>query len=192
MKFKLLSIVLLIVSVGWASYEIVGAILISNSTGILKVETTDPNAVLEVSQTYTNAQYIGNGNTTVRLKPGTYLLSASDQGVQVMKSVQINLKQKTVQNLDLESLISSSTSDNNLLKKLPVLGPASEYNINYYLSYSNGQSQPIITIGYTTGKSKLDAINWLSYAGFNPSNFQIQYTNITPPPSDSNYYVGGQ
>jgi len=179
---------LIFIAVLMTALEILNSLQISSKTGILKVYSSDQAATLAISKSYGQAQYIGLDSAKVRLDPGTYLVSASVGSIREMSSVQIVKGQVVTKSFDMRTLTQQADKNNNLISKLPITGPASEYTIAYYLIFTGGQSSPVITISSYSDKGKQDALAWLGYYGFKPSDYQIIYITTTPPPVDANYF----
>jgi len=59
-------------------------------TGLLTITTSDLHATITISGNKTTAAIIGTGNTKVRLKPGSYLIVAGNQGMQASQVVTVS------------------------------------------------------------------------------------------------------
>jgi hypothetical protein len=78
----------------WGLYQVVSAINITQTTGILKAQASDKNAWLSISQDNHAAKIIGKGSAKVRLEPGVYYLAAQNGGSKATAILKIQ-KQKT-------------------------------------------------------------------------------------------------
>lgn len=70
-------------------------------TGLLKVTTTSPDAVVSISRAGSAAEIIGTGSANLHIKPGDYLVVAANNGKQTSSVVQVRLKQTAAIKLDL-------------------------------------------------------------------------------------------
>ncbi len=189
-QIKAVVVVVILLLVALVVYEALSALSITKSTGVLVVNTSNPSAIIEISQANTEAQYVGKDSVKLRLKPGSYLVSASNSGEQTSTAVQINKGQTNNQTLDINAVVAEAVTTNAVIGKLPVLGPGLEYTISYYLEYSNGQSKPVITISSGTAQAKSDALSWLAYQNVTPANYDIQYIATAPPAANGNDFEG--
>ena len=160
------------------------------TTGVLRLTTNDSSAILAISGIDEGSEYIGQGSANVRLKPGTYEVSATDQGTIVTTSVTITKQQKTSKYFNVSSQIERTQKYNSLIAQLPQIGPASIYEVNYYMAYHNGQSSPVITVTSSGSEGTQQAQAWLESNGFKLSDLQIQYTTQQLVPNDANEFVG--
>jgi hypothetical protein len=71
-------------------------------SGILKVSTASPDAIISVSQSGYGAEIIGQGSASVHIAPGTYHLAATVNGKEFTKTVQVALKQTTSTVIELK------------------------------------------------------------------------------------------
>ncbi len=192
---KTLVTVICILLLVFSAYMVYNTIHINSTTGILDVTTNGASSLIDVSQNNTNAKFIGTGSKSVRLTPGTYLVSARITNSLVTKSVTITDQQTASVFLDINSVANQYTKDSALLSKLPYTGPASTFLIDYYLKYTNGVSTPIITVSYSSTNAKTAALSWFAYNGFKTSDYVIQYTATAPTTSSAslggNTFVGG-
>jgi hypothetical protein len=76
-------------------YQIARTIYISQTTGILKVSSSDNQAAVSVTQSDRQAAAIGVGSVGVHLAPGTYLVAVSDKGQQATSVVHVSKKSTT-------------------------------------------------------------------------------------------------
>jgi hypothetical protein len=160
------------------------------ATGVLRLTTDDASAILAISGTDQGSEYIGQGDANVRLKPGTYDVSATDQGTTVTTSVTIAKQQKVTKYFEVNSQIKKAQKYNSLIAQLPQVGPAAIYQISYYMAYHNGQSSPVITVASSGSEGTEQAQAWLEGTGFSLSDLQIQYTTQQLLPADGNEFVG--
>lgn len=85
------------------AYSVVGAIRTAQNTGILRVSTSSPAAVLSISRSGYGAQIIGRGDTSIHLVPGTYHVAATLEGKEFTKVVRVNIGQTTVAKVELKN-----------------------------------------------------------------------------------------
>jgi hypothetical protein len=185
---RFLTILITLAVFAVAIYLIVSSILTTHSTGILDITTSDPNATLAVSSNNHQSQYLGLDHARVRLSPGTYLVSASSGSNIDMTSVSVKKQEITSTTLNINQVTASNNQYNQVIAKLPVTGPASEYTINYVLSYTNGQLLPILVISSTSEASKQAALGWFNYYHFNINNYRVEYRSLAPLPTSYNYF----
>ena len=176
MRLRLLLYLVGLLIVGLSVYIIVSAVTTSRDTGILHISSSDPNASLIIGQNNTGSVFLGKGNARVRLKPGAYEASASDNGYQTLAVVQIRKAHTTVSALTLV-LAAESTSSGGLFNELPFLGPASEYQISKTTQVSNNNSGPVLVITAPNTKAREDALDWITSQGYNPTVYTIKYEN---------------
>jgi hypothetical protein len=168
-------------------YSVTADILIDKSTGLLDVSSTDKNAGLTISQPNTQATSIGRGSTSIRLKPGTYQVFASDNGYQTFSTVQISKTQTDNVRLPMVAAAGSSKA-NQIFGELPFVGPAAEYQITELTKVSGNSSGPAMLISAPDSSARQDALNWIRSQGFNPSAYIIQYQ--TAQVTDNHYTNG--
>jgi hypothetical protein len=102
-RLKQLSILIALLIVVFSLYLVASAIVTASKTGLLHVSASDPKAGLVISQADTQAAYIGTGNAKVRLKPGKYSVSASNNGYQAVATVQVYKKHTTTSYLSVRA-----------------------------------------------------------------------------------------
>lgn len=145
-----------------------------SSTGLLYLQSSDPNAALVVSQQKTQPKSVGTGNAKLRLSPGKYQVTATDKGYQTTATVSVYKKKSSSSYLQLvTSELPSNVSG--LLPKLPVIGPASEYYISVSSQSSNNSSSSVIIINAATPSDRQGALNWIRQQGYNPSYYKIEF-----------------
>ncbi len=168
-------IILVVVAViAFCVYQLSFTIYVLQTTGTLEVSSSNNSALISISQEDHEAKVIGTGAAKAHLKPGSYLVSASQNGYQTSTVATITTKQTTNISLKLASA-SSSTTANKLLGKLPFLGPNAEYEITATILAENNSSGPVITITTATPQGKQDALQWIKDQGLNPTDFTIKY-----------------
>jgi len=84
----------------FAVYLVTSAVVARQTTGLLTITSVDKNAALVVSQSNTDAVRVGVGSAKVRLKPGTYQVSASDSGKQANGTVTVSKQHTTNSHLN--------------------------------------------------------------------------------------------
>jgi hypothetical protein len=162
-------------------YQLGSAIYISQTTGILKVSASDPNATITLRRSGYKTVNVGVGQARVHLSPSPYTLIISSGRNQFSKPVQVFKKQVVTVKVGSLSAGQAQTSQansaaNSLIKLLPFSGPNNEYVVNYSYQFTSGSAQPVINIITATAKGKQDALAWISGLGFNPSAMNIQYS----------------
>ena len=105
MRLKLLSLLACSAVILLCVYVMVSAVMTAQTTGIISINSSDSNASITVSQANTQALAIGTGSASVRLRPGAYRVSASDNGYQNTSVVNVSKKHtsKVVLNLPAAS-----------------------------------------------------------------------------------------
>ncbi len=83
-------------------------------TGLVKVKSTNSNAILSVTQNNKEARLIGTGSARVRLNPGSYLISSAFHGRQSSAVIKVIKGQTTnmLLNPDSQPLLPSVQSVN--------------------------------------------------------------------------------
>jgi hypothetical protein len=106
------SLLLLLGLVAAASsiYLVVSAVIIAQTTGILRFSSSNPKATLAVSQADTQIVNIGIGRAGVHLKPGSYEVSARYNGYQSTGWVRIQASRTTRVTLELVNTKARSSS----------------------------------------------------------------------------------
>ncbi len=123
----------------------------TQTTGLLRIVSSDNAARLSVSRVDTQAAYVGSGAANIRLAPGTYYVGASTKGKSALKIVVLE-KQKSV-DVSIDPVTGSSylpsvedidfVGEDNLLK----LGLTSTQLANIkQLFFQHNQSAKTITI----------------------------------------------
>lgn len=98
-----IAVVILICILGsFIIYSIVTAVLLKQRTAAVAITSSDPSAVLTISQTNTEAAQVGIGESTIRLKPGSYYVLAYTAGKSTGKTVEVKGSQENTVYLDLE------------------------------------------------------------------------------------------
>lgn len=75
------------------AYIFVSAIITTETTGTISIDTSDSKAIISISQVNHQAKNVGNGKVKVRLKPGNYQIIADDGNAQAGTTVSIKKKQ---------------------------------------------------------------------------------------------------
>ncbi|MEO8785261.1 MAG: hypothetical protein ABI221_03065 [Candidatus Saccharimonadales bacterium] len=86
----------LMVVVLFCGYSIFNDVRIRAATGVLKVSSTNKQAVISISRGGYQANYLGRGSAAAHLQPGQYLVMVSASGQSVTRLVQV-VKQQTKQ-----------------------------------------------------------------------------------------------
>lgn len=103
-----------VAAAGLAVYFVVSGIIIHQTTRLVSVRSSDPNAIISVTQDERSAEKLGTGAAKARLKPGHYLVAASNSGKFVYVEISVNQHSQQV------------FLDMNRAKKLPTV-----YSINF-------------------------------------------------------------
>jgi hypothetical protein len=93
-------------------FELVAAVVVSRTTGAVRVSAKDPKARLSVSQPGRGAAIIGTGQAAVRLKPGTYQVAATDGAAAVSQNVRIKAGQTAELSLDFKDSVQLPSTAN--------------------------------------------------------------------------------
>jgi hypothetical protein len=157
-------------------YLVIAAIITSQSTGLLEVSSSDPQAGLTVSQANRQAIAIGTGKAKVRLKPGIYQVSASNNGYQTAVTVHLYEKRTTTSSLSLITTKLSSNSSS-LFSQLPIIGAASLYKISVGRGAVSNGSSYIVVITAATPQARQYALQWIRTQGYDPSDYKITFVN---------------
>ncbi|MDB5164339.1 MAG: hypothetical protein JWS12_957 [Candidatus Saccharibacteria bacterium] len=155
-------------------YEIGLSLYTYQTTGVLSLSSSDKNAALSVSQADHNAKVIGAGSGKVRLKPGSYTVSATDNGYQTSTTVAVQARHKTSQNLKLAAAASSPDSGK-LLALLPYLGSGDRFRISSTVQSNGASTGPVLIITSSSPQTQQIALQWIQDRGFNPSDYTIKY-----------------
>lgn len=147
-------VIICILLIVWSIYIIISSVIVSKNTVLIAVKTTSPKSAISISALNKSAVLLGTGNTSNRIKPGKYLITANLSGKSVSRVVNIvNGDNQTI------------TMD----PKNPTVLP-SIYNINYI------NSNYILKQGFTNGQ--LGLIEKSLYA-FAPNSKNIEFINNT-------------
>jgi hypothetical protein len=105
---------LFLVLVLFGLYQMCSGLVVSQTTGMLLVDTPKPFATISISQNNKGAAIVGTGTAKVRLAPGTYLIVASDAGSRDSTVIKISKKQtiKTYLNFKSPPLLKSPANIN--------------------------------------------------------------------------------
>jgi len=83
---------------------------------------------------------------------------------------------QTINNRNFDQTGAQLTSDNPILKKLPHIGPALSYRIDYGLpSEASKTGQPGIYIRFHTQQDKQAALQWIKDQGTDPNKLDLIY-----------------
>jgi len=96
----------------YSVYIMISAVSVVSSTGILKLSSSSPGAALTISQSNSQAVLIGFGTAQVRLKPGSYRISASVNGYQSVSLAQVRKSETTKIVLTLVNSTNTPPSSN--------------------------------------------------------------------------------
>ena len=149
-------------------------------------------------------------NDTVKVRPGTYKVTASLAGFTTLSKT-ITVKADDTASVGLVLVSDSSTtatwysshpedeqiaegisSDNNdtlaqqsvqnvpLIRQLPFIGPGSEFRIDYGSQPGADANNPTIYITAPTTQAQQDAVTWIKNQGYDPTKLDIQYVTAQP------------
>lgn len=76
------------------------AIYTRNSTGLLRITTKEPNAIVSISQQNKQAAFLGKGDVSARLKPGDYLVTATLAGDRSSATVHVTSGKTTTKSIN--------------------------------------------------------------------------------------------
>lgn len=167
------------------AYFVWSGIEIDNTTGILRVNS--PGATLTITDPNYESTNIGYGAASVRLRPGTYQVIATKGREQTIVDATVIKHRTTSKKIVISSnnnQLDKNEQANKLIEQLPMIGPASQFEINYEYKDINNVETPYIVIGAPDVQGDQAAINWIKKLGYNPANFNIIYQNQ----SVSNYH----
>lgn len=168
-----------------ALYEIGYAIYISQTTGILQLHTTDRNIIVTISQVGRKSANV-HSDQRIRLKPGTYQVIASKDQAQTEGNVHIITKQLLNYEVPTPKPVTQTTVSptvahaSKLVQLLPFTGPRFSYKITYTYHFSNNQAVPTIVVTAPTQQAQQDAIAWIKAQGYDPTQLTIQYVTAQP------------
>lgn len=96
----------LLIAAGLAAIAVCTTLLVtgvvaSRDTGLVRIKTSDSQALISVTQENHTAAVIGTGNANVRLNPGTYRITAVSGAKQASSAVTIGAKETTSLSLKL-------------------------------------------------------------------------------------------
>lgn len=170
-----LGVVLVVINI----YALATGFIITRTTGILAVSTSDPKSIISVSQPDKAAKVIGQGSARVRLSPGTYRLAASNPGRSVLTTVTIIEKSTLKKSLNITPVDSAEVQRDSLFSRLPVQGPAATYQIDQGVRSSSGGTVFTIIITSATPQDRKAALQWIRDRGYNPSDYKIEYRDAS-------------
>jgi hypothetical protein len=104
-RIRFIGWLLFFVCILWCVWIVISAIIDSQTTGILYVSSSNSQASLIVSQNDRQALLVGIGVAKVRLKPGSYQVSASIAGKQANSTVEVYKKHTTTSHLNPSRLV---------------------------------------------------------------------------------------
>ncbi len=122
-------------------YLIVSAVIDKKQTGILNITSSDKNATISVSAANTQAQAVGTGKASVRLKQGVYLVAANDGSSQAIKEVSVHKLQTTsvsltpTQKLPISSAASVNYENTNALLNIGITPEQINYIEQYFYDF---------------------------------------------------------
>lgn len=162
----------------FSAYIVTSSINKTRGTGILEVNS--PGAEITLTRPNYQSVNIGTSSIKVKLKPGTYELIATKNRSQATATVTISKGKTTSEILNVNTQQASSSpyqEANNLIKKLPIIGPDSEYQISYKYTFSSSSAIPTIIITAPSSQNEQLALGWIQSQGFNLSDLNITYVN---------------
>lgn len=165
-----------------STYEVIPGIYLSQTTGTLAVKTSDPSAILTVSQVGHKSVNFGKGKAKIRLHPGTYQLFVSGDHKQKSKTITILKKQVDTEYIQLvtpeeQKQAQYATEANNLIKTLPYTGLTFTFRVSYVYQNINDTAKPIIVITAPTEQGHQGALNWIRSVNFDPTHLDIKYVS---------------
>lgn len=174
------------ISVLIGAYEIGSGFYLLQTTGILQVTSADNQATVSVSQLGKQPVNLTSADATLRLKPGSYEVIASDGKSQITKSAVIYAKQTT--NLNIPQPISTivpvptnvQTANQLIQNLLPFTGPDFSWKVTYSYTFNASYAVPTIDIIAPTNSAQQAAVAWIQGQGYNPANLGIVYVDATP------------
>jgi len=90
---------------------VLSAIITSQTTGMLYIKSSDPKAGLIISQAGRQAVAVGTGSAKIRLRPGSYQISALDSGKQANATEEVYKKHTTTSYLNPARLVELPSVD---------------------------------------------------------------------------------
>lgn|GEM_PF-6644676 len=105
-RMKQWIVVLALIILGLGVYQLIAAIKLTTTTGLLQVTSDDKKSVISVSQANHQAAGIGVGSARAHLKPGTYTVVASTSTAQANQIITI-VKHQTL-TIDLKPVKKAS------------------------------------------------------------------------------------
>lgn len=186
---RLSRIIVLVIFIifGAAIYKISAAVYIVQTTGTLKITSSDPHANIVIGESDSKAEAIGVGNVTVRILPGSYTIIVTNNGFRAV--ARADVEQGTVTEKNIKTVSSSVTSDaQNIFDNLPYQNTSSGFLIEATPSAtSNGYSKAIlITANSASGRQA--AIDWIRGGGYDPSDYKITFKDA---PVVNKHYTNG-
>jgi hypothetical protein len=106
---KVIVIVGIIIASAIAAGVIIGAIITRQRTGVLEVKTSSKNAIIYIQPANKKQETIGKGSTKLRLTPGNYQVTASENGAETEAPVTITKKQAASVDLSISPLVTNTT-----------------------------------------------------------------------------------
>ncbi|HSW79683.1 MAG TPA: hypothetical protein VLG47_02800 [Candidatus Saccharimonadales bacterium] len=108
MNLKSIIIILFALVVVFAAWQIIPAYNENKNTGILEINASPASAVISISQENHQALIVGTGSAKVRLEPGTYLVSASNDGTHASSVATVSAQQTSATSLKVTSTSKTS------------------------------------------------------------------------------------
>jgi|GEM_PF-3577840 len=124
---KVIIIIGIIIAAAIASAVIISAIITRQRTGVLEVKTSSKSAVISIQPANKKQEAIGKGNTKLRLTPGDYQVTASENGAETEAPVTITKKQVTSVDLSINPLVTNTTVTANPAQNIYVDGAKTLY-----------------------------------------------------------------
>jgi hypothetical protein len=176
--------ILVVCAILFSLFELLPAIYTSQTTGVLQLTSSTKQTYLTIDQPGRQAITINTTSARLRLKPGTYQVTATSGLSQVTKNVVVRNKKLTKMTLtpvDLNSVPKTYLIANRLIEQLlPFTGSNFEYQVGYEYQFSNTVAKPIITITAPTAQNQQAAVAWIKSQGYNTSSLNIIYILAQP------------
>jgi hypothetical protein len=119
-----------VIGLATLAYFVVTGVQMRQSTGVLTINSSDPKAALSIGQDTAAVKQIGTGSATVRLKPGTYQVMASDGASGQSTEVTVTKQKTSTAKLELDTAVPVTTVANYSAQSLY---PAADGNL-YFLN----------------------------------------------------------
>ena len=161
-------------------YMAISGYMISVDTGILVVNKPKGSDLAIYRDGY-EVTDIGSSKTKIRLAPGKYEVIVT-ANTQTIRSITVQKKETTNLNISLplyNNPLDKNTAANNLIKLLPIVGPAANYQISYSYTYTNLVATPVIIVTAANATYEQQAMQWITAHGFKLNQLTINYSQQT-------------